>query len=303
VTDIVWDGRGLPPVARARIARAAADGVRTSLLPTAGAAGLQAAGFETVGEVLGTTVMQISWTGFGGCGWYGGGLGGMGGVFGPGTVTSGSGSRWSGYAPYVDALKAGRDTALNRLLQEATALGADGVVGVRLTETRIDGNKREFMALGTAVRSRGRQRPARPFTTDLSGQDVAKLLQAGWVPAGMAYGISVAVRHDDWNTRSQLSVFAGNTEVSGYTELITHVRHDARRQFAALAARIGGDSALLSGMSQHVWEYEAGENHIDHVAECVITGNAIARFDTTARPRTTSLTYLPLSDPLPGRTR
>jgi len=291
VTDIAWDGRGLPPAARARIARAAADGVRTSLLPTAGAVGLQTAGFEVVGEVLGTTVMQISWTGFGGCGWYPG-LGG--GIFGPGTVTSGGGSRWAGYRPYVDALKAGRNTALSRLLQEATALGADGVVGVKLTDTVMEGNKREFVALGTAVRSRGSQRPARPFTTDLSGQDVAKLLEAGWVPAGIAYGISVAIRHDDWRTTSQLSYFAGNTEVAGYTELINHVRHDARQEFAALAARIGGDSALLTGMWQHVWAYEAGENHTDHVAECVITGNAIARFHTTSHPRTSSLTYLPL---------
>jgi uncharacterized protein YbjQ (UPF0145 family) len=290
VSDIAWDGRGLPPVARARIARAAADGVRTSLLPTAGAVGLQASGFEVVGEVLGTTVMQISWAGYGGCGWMPG-LGGFG--FGPGTVSSG-GSSWAGYAPYVDALKRGRDTAMSRLVQEATALGADGVVGIRLTDARMDGNKREFMALGTAVRSRGGQRPARPFTTDLSGQDVAKLLEAGWVPAGIVYGISVAIRHDDWVTRNQAAVFAGNTEVSGYTELVNHVRHDARREFATRAARIGGDSALLTSMGQHVWEYEAGENHVDHVAECVITGNAIARFHATAEKRTSSLTYLPL---------
>jgi uncharacterized protein YbjQ (UPF0145 family) len=288
VSDNAWDGRGLPPVARARIARAAADGVRTSLLPTAGAVGLQASGFEVVGEVLGTTVMQISWAGYAGCGW----MPGFGG-FSYGTVSSG-GSSWAGYAPYVDALKQGRDTAMGRLIQEATALGADGVVGVRLTDARMEGNKREFMALGTAVRSRGEQRPARPFTTDLSGQDVAKLLEAGWIPAGMAYGISVAIRHDDWRTRNQAAVFAGNTEVSGYTELVNHVRHDARREFAARAARIGGDSALLTNMSQHVWEYEAGENHIDHVAECVITGNAIARFHETAEKRTSSLTYLPL---------
>jgi uncharacterized protein YbjQ (UPF0145 family) len=285
-----WDGRGLPPVARARIARAAADGVRTSLLSTAGAVSVQASGFEVVGEVLGTTVMQIGWTGFGGCGWYPM----AGGLFGPGTVTSGN-SSWAGYRPYVDALKSGRDTAMGRLLQEAVALGADGVVGVRMTDTRMEADKREFMALGTAVRSRGGQRPSRPFTTDLNGQDVAKLLTAGWVPAGMAYGISVAVRHDDWRTRSQISPYSGNTEVVGYTELVSHVRHDARREFAALAARIGGDSALLTDMTQHVWQYEAGENHIDHVAECVITGNAIARFHTTTvRPRTSSLTYLPL---------
>jgi uncharacterized protein YbjQ (UPF0145 family) len=292
VTDNAWDGRGLPPVARARIARAATDGVRTSLLSVPGAVGLQAGGFEMVGEVLGSTVMQISWAGFGGCGWYGGGYGG--GFYGPGTVTSSQSASWSGYAPYVDALKQGRNTAMSRMVQEATALGADGVVGVKLTDTRMDNNKREFVALGTAVRSRGKQRPKTPFTTDLSGQDVTKLLSAGWVPAGMAYGISVAVRHDDWRTRQQIGTWAGNVEVSGYTELISHVRHDARSQFAALAGRIGGDSALMTGMWQHVWEFEAGENHIDHVAECIITGNAIARFDTSAHPPTSSLTYLPL---------
>jgi uncharacterized protein YbjQ (UPF0145 family) len=279
-------------VARARIARASADGVRTSLLSTAGAAGLQASGFEAVGEVLGSTVMQISWTGFGGCGWYGNGFGGS--LYGPGTVTSSRSGGWVGYAPYVDALKHGRDTAMSRMVQEAAALGADGVVGVRMTDARMDNNKREFMALGTAVRSRGSQRPKTPFTTDLSGQDVAKLLTAGWVPAGMAYGISVAIRHDDWRTQQQSGVWAGNVEVSGYTELINHVRHDARREFAGLAARIGGDSALLTGMWQHVWEYEVAEGHRDHVAECMITGNAIARFDTSPHPPTSTLTYLPL---------
>lgn len=289
-----WDGRGLPPVARQRIARAAADGVRTSLLPVNGAAGLEAAGFDVVGEVLGTIVMQISWTGFGGCGWTPMGGLGYGYGAGPGTLVSSGRSQWAGYAPYVQAITHGRDTALNRMLAEAAALGADGVVGVALTDGRMEGNKREFMALGTAVRSRGRQRPARPFSTDLSGQDVAKLLIAGWVPAGIAYGISVAVRHDDWRTRNQTAVFAGNTEVSGYTELLTHVRADARREFGRAAAKHGGDSALMTSMHHHVWEFEAGENHRDHVAECVITGNAIARFHDSAFTPDRSLTIMPL---------
>jgi uncharacterized protein YbjQ (UPF0145 family) len=285
-----WDGRGLPPVARARIARAATGGGRTSLLSAAGAAGLQATGFDVVGEVLGTIVMQISWAGFGGCGYVPGWTG-----FSPGTITSGTpGSRWAGYAPYADALRAGRRTALDRMVTEAAALGADGVVGVRLTDGHMDATKREFVALGTAVRSRGRQRPARPFTTDLGGQDVAKLLAAGWVPAGIAYGISVAVRHDDWRTQSQISAFSGNVEVAGYTELMTHVSADARRDFARQAAGMGGDAALMSGMRRHESAMEIGENHRDHVAECVITGNAVARFHAGAGAVTTSLSILSL---------
>src|SRR3954471_12856005 len=103
MVDDGWDGRGLPPAAARPAARAAADGVRTSLLSANGAAGLRAAGFDVVGEVLGTTVVQIGWVGFGGCGWQPG-LGG--GYFGPATVSSGS-SRWSGYGPYVDAIRRG----------------------------------------------------------------------------------------------------------------------------------------------------------------------------------------------------
>jgi uncharacterized protein YbjQ (UPF0145 family) len=114
------------------------------------------------------------------------------------------------------------------------------------------------------------------------------------VPAGIAYGISVAVRHDDWRTQAQAGVFAGNVEVSGYTELMSHVRADARREFSRLAAHLGGDSALLTSIWQHVWEHEVGEGHRDHIAECVITGNAVARFhDSSFRPAST-LTFLPL---------
>jgi uncharacterized protein YbjQ (UPF0145 family) len=294
VTVEGWDGRGLPPVARARIDRAAADGVRTSLLSADGLTGLEVAGFDVVGEVLGTAVMQIGWSGYGGCGWtgYNGGVFNGGFIGGPGGVSPPS--RWSGYEPYAKAVRHGRDTALNRMHQEAAALGADGVVGVRFTDERMEGQKREFMALGTAVRSRGRQRPKTPFATDLGGQDLAKLLTAGWVPTGITYGISIAVRHDDWRTRSQTSYMAGNTEVSGYTELLTHVRAQARRDFAALAAKQGADAALMSGLWSHVWPIEIGENHTDHVAECVITGNAIARFHAGRKATTSSLTILPL---------
>jgi len=299
VTVDGWDGRGLPPVARARVERAAAGEVRTSLLSADGLAGLEVAGFEAVGEVLGTTVMQIGWSGWGGCGWqpgWGGAsnLGFLGGPRPGEPVTMTGATRWSGYEPYAKAIRRGRDTTLGRMRQEAAALGADGVVGVRLTEERMEGQKREFMALGTAVRSRGRQRPERPFTTDLAAQDLAKLLGAGWVPAGMIYGLSIAVRHDDWRTNTALSPFAGNIEVSGYTELITHVRAAARTDFAAQVAALGADAALMSGIRSRMWKVEAGENHTDHAAECIVTGNAIAKFKTGRKSTPSSLTILPL---------
>lgn len=203
-----WDGHGLPPVAAERIARFARSGLRTSLLTVPGATGVQTVGLDPVGEVMGCIVEHIGWSGFGGCGYVGGmlGLGGFSG-FGLGgpTVTS-SGSRgFVGFGPYADALFHGYGTALRRMVDEASAMEADGVVGVRLSVSHLANNNREFVALGTAVRARCQQRPSRVFTTDLPGQDVAKLLRAGWVPCAAVYGISVAVRHDDWTTQRQAS--------------------------------------------------------------------------------------------------
>ncbi|MDT7635339.1 MAG: hypothetical protein QOI50_7269, partial [Pseudonocardiales bacterium] len=125
-----WDGRGLPPVAAARVARFASGGLRTSLLSVPGAAGVESVGLRPVGEVMGCIVQHIGFAGWQGCGYYGfgggfggglgggiggglgGGLGGgIPGTFGggiaggvnPRTVTS-SGRGYSGYRPYVDAL-------------------------------------------------------------------------------------------------------------------------------------------------------------------------------------------------------
>jgi uncharacterized protein YbjQ (UPF0145 family) len=300
-----------------------ADGVRTSLLDVPGAVSVTGVGLPPVGEVMGCTVQHLGWQGFGGCGWYGAGPGLFGGVgwapggsgitgpmsggipgtfgggiaggWGPRTVTSGrGGSPYAGYAPYVDALYRGYDTALARMVTEAQAMGADGVVGVRLQVHHMGSGNREFVALGTAVRGDSRVHPDRPFVTDLAGADVAKLLHAGWVPVSIAFGISVAVRHDDLATLTQAGRWAGNTEVSGYTELVHHVRADARARFEEHAARAGAEGAIVSSMDLHVEEREVAENHRDHVAESTVFGTTLVRFHRGRAAPTRALTVLPL---------
>jgi hypothetical protein len=132
------------------------------------------------------------------------------------------------------------------------------------------------------------------FTTHLPGTDTAKLLQSGWAPAALVFGISVAIRHDDWTTQRQASWGSGNTEVDGYTELVNHCRADARRKFAGQVGRTGADGAVVDDMTLRVWSIEPSDNHRDHVAESTVFGTALARFHapTAAGPR--SLTYLPL---------
>lgn len=282
-----WDGVGLPPAARERITRSAESHVAGSLLSVPDAAALAGVGFRPVGEVMGCIVEQISWTGWG-CGYTYGWSDSR-------TVTAGSSGRWAGLGPYVEALSHGWETALRRLVAEATALGADGVVGITLQQSHLDARTSEFVALGTAVRGDGGARAARPFTTDLSGADVSKLLHAGWVPTGVAIGISAGVRHDDYRTQNQRWRWSSNAEIDGYTDLVTSIRHDARRQFERRARAHGGESVLVSSMGLRVWENEPSDNHTDHYAEATFIGTAATRFHRTATAPTSSLTILPLT--------
>jgi uncharacterized protein YbjQ (UPF0145 family) len=305
-----WNGQGLPPAAEARMERARHEGApASSLLAIAGQAGLEGCGFHVVGEVMGCIVEHIGWQGWGGCGYYPTGYGQQGGfgvlggygnqypVGAPATVTSGGGAGYAGFAAYTDALYAGYDTAMLRMLTECRALGGDGVVGVDLSVRNLGEDNREFLAYGTAVRAHSTARPRSIFSTTLPGQDVAKLLHGGWAPVGIAVGLSIAIRHDDWATRQQASVMAGNTEVSGYSELVHHVRADARRQFQQRTAAYGADGSISSSMHLDVWEREVGENHRDHVALASMIGTAIARFHTGSEAPTRSLLTLSLESP------
>src|SRR5881398_2651405 len=92
------------------------------------------------------------------------------------------------------AMYEARELAMTRMEEEADALGADGVVGVRLDVGRYEWGEHmaEFIAIGTAVKHAGgelhRAPNGRPFTSDLSGQDFATLLRAGYRPAGLVMG-------------------------------------------------------------------------------------------------------------------
>ena len=130
--------------------------------------------------------------------------------------------------------------------------------------------------------------------THLPGQDVAKLVLAGWMPTDVVLGLSVGIRHDDWNTQQQRRWSAGNVEVGAYTELITLTRDDARHRFAQHVRAGGADGAIVSQMMLRTWEIEPGEGHTDHVAESTIIGTSLARFHRSAAAPTRSLTYLPL---------
>lgn len=268
------DGQWLPDAARARLSRYNEVGLKTSLLSVAGTVGVQSVGLRPVGEVMGCIVQNIGWTG---------GLNyGMGGFI--GSVS---------FQPYVQALYHGFDTALSRMATEARAMQADGIVGIRLTRSRLGESSQEFVALGTAVRADSTHRPKRLFTTDLAGQDVAKLMQAGWVPNRIAIGIAVESQFLDWASRSQMSVMAGNTEVNAYTQLINRVRAKARQSFAQHARGSRADGAIVANMSLRSWHQEAGNAPL-LCAESTVFGTTVSRFHAGRQAPTNALTIMPL---------
>jgi uncharacterized protein YbjQ (UPF0145 family) len=279
--DPTW----LPDVARARLARFDETGLKTSLLSVAGAFGIESVGLDAVGEVMGCIVQNIGWTGG-----YAYGAGGVGGANGIGL--GGYGGSIS-FQPYVNALYHGFDTALARMGAEAKAMGADGVVGIRLTRSPLGESSQEFVALGTAVRARSSVRPKALFTTDLPGQDVAKLMQAGWVPTKIAIGIAVESQFLDWASRSQMSVMAGNTEVNALTQLINRTRALARDRFAKRAREARADGAIVASMGLRNWHQEAGNAPL-LCAEASVFGTTISRFHTGRRAPTRALTIMPL---------
>ena len=284
-------GNDLPPAAEARLAEIRGSGTWGSALTADEFTAIKSAGFEPVGQVLGAAVYNIGYTGGYICPAYGGGyamgrMGAFGGApYSSVTATSGSGTLGS-YAPLVRTMYQARRQALGRMTEECQALGGHGVVGVRLTIGGFPAGGLEFKAIGTAVRAPGGVRLRAPFTSDLSGQDFAKLIMAGWVPAALVLGIAIGARHDDWVTVSQTRWGAGNTEVQGYTDLVNATRHDARHQLELDVARHGADGVVLQEMDIRVGEHECPvqEGRRDHVLEATIIGTAIARFGRRTAP-------------------
>jgi uncharacterized protein YbjQ (UPF0145 family) len=249
-------------------------------------AAIRSVGFEPVGLVFGAAVYSA-----GGVSGYScrGAQGSSGGGLPPRSATqvSGRGGRGS-FGPLVQTMDLARHTAVGRMITECAGLGGHGVVGVRLSRETLPLGGPQFTALGTAVRAPGAP-PGQPgpFTAEVSGQDFAKLIKAGWMPAGLVLGISIGSRHDDRNTARQARWGSGNAEVAGWTELVSQARHDARQQLERDVKRLGAEGVVIATMEMRVRERDCPEavGRRDHIVEATFIGTAVARFSRAEQSR------------------
>jgi uncharacterized protein YbjQ (UPF0145 family) len=316
----------LPLRAQERLATMQADHAFTSDLTTAEHHAVRSVGFVPVGQVMGASVFQIGYTGGWDCGvrygygagyrgGFGGGIpggrGGFGGGFGGGGYNNGGfsgmgmGQSLTGVdtvevTPWRRALQDAQRRAVGRLEQEARALGGDGIVAVRFQESNVANGAVEFSVIGTAVRAAVGPHPPTLFTSDLSGQDFARLVTAGYVPTALLFGIAVQTRHDDWATRANKASWS-NVELEGYTRLSTDTRAAARMSLARAAASSGAEMVVLSSHQDRVSEHECRlvEQARDHVMRTTFLGTAIAvvpRHRRTAEHEPPPLPILRLRD-------
>ena len=233
---------GLPVTARKRIAEAGATGgTWGSDLSVAELAAVRAVGFEPAGLVMGSSVYQIGYqwganamslVGSGGGYWYSEQFPCL---HGWGHEGSRTGYNWE-HRVFEVGITTARNLAMSRLSAEAAAVGAHGVVGLRVRFERPQGTagQVEFVAIGTAVRRRGAPVLAQPFTCHLSGQDFAKLVRSGLVPAAYVLGVG-AVEVDagcvmEYQERSYVNqeIVQPSIAIQRCREIaVSHLEHEA----------------------------------------------------------------------------
>jgi uncharacterized protein YbjQ (UPF0145 family) len=169
----------------------------------------------------------------------------------------------------TQAMYHARELAMTRMEEEADALGADGVVGVRLDIGRYEwgADLAEFIAVGTAVKHREgvlhRAPNGRPFTSDMSGQDFATLLRAGYRPAGLVMGNCVyhVARQ---GMLASLKQVGRNLEMPNFTQALYEARELAMERMQREADELQSEGIVGAriiershGWGSHVIEFFA----------------------------------------------
>jgi uncharacterized protein YbjQ (UPF0145 family) len=243
---------GVPADALARLEqnRAGAPGaVFTSDLSVNEFLLVREAGFRPLGLVLGSSIYHI------------------------GVQTSNWGKNME-LTVLSQAMYHARELAMTRMEAEAHALGADGIVGVRLHVKAQEWGSgiSEFIAVGTAVLSekggQWKDNRGRPFTSDLSGQDFWTLLQAGYAPVGLVLGTCVYhVAHRKFG--QMLSNLGQNAEVPQFTQALYDARELAMGRMQAEAHALGAEGIVGVALTEH--------NHVwgQHAMEFYAVGTAV----------------------------
>lgn len=288
----------LHPRARERIERQQASGknffssdltVREYLL-------CREAGFQTLGQVMGSCFYNVSLVGSAGRT-----LGLTQSEYNHDKFYSNAGSlqKESGELKHItEAQLKARKLAVKRMLQEAEMMGAHGVIGVRVKSSNFNWSTRmtEFTAFGTAIRLPAMSQGKGVFSSDLNGQEFWQLYCAGYTPRDLAFGVCSYYVKCDPETRQMIdpTVFdwmAGRTqanqEVMPFTQGFYTARSLAMARLSedAMGAQADGMVSMEVDYTVQTIEYQQiNKTFHDMVLHFIATGTSIAR-DHESIPR------------------
>ena len=191
-----------------------------------------------------------------------------------------------------EAWSQGYGSAYSRMLEEATSLGAHGVIGVVDRVSHLaDTGTTEFHFLGTAITVEHGPPPAGgvPWTTYLAGQRLTKSIEAGFMPVSVAASMaSVRV----WAYCMTEYLMEGSRGWGGPTSpyAVDQVSkaHMASIQLARKHVRQQLSGDMLHGAQIEVVKRELAQG--DEVIDCTLRGNRMRRFkdfDVIPPPRPT----------------
>lgn len=191
------------------------------------------------------------------------------------------GMQFAGWSASVEmevlstAMYEARALAMERMRQEAKEMGADGIVGVRLTVKRMEWDDKvlEFVAIGTGiVHAQGHQGfkgpRGEPFTSALSGQDFWTLLQAGYRPLEMVMGscvFHVARR----GVFAKLGSVGQNVELTNFSVALYEAREIAMERMQLEATHAGAEGVVGADL------HEGSHGWSTHVIEFFAIGTAV----------------------------
>lgn len=165
-----------------------------------------------------------------------------------------------------------------RLVAQTTAVGGHGVIGARtlLRWLSKPAQVMELTVVGTAVRHPGSEPLPTPFTCHLSAQDLAKVLEVGWVPAGLVLGVGRIQCDGGCGIYKGFST-KSNWDVPQYGAAIDRARSIATAGLRRAAASVGeGVVGVTAKVTFRAGKLEGGATE-SKIAEVLLIGTAVRR--------------------------
>lgn len=195
--------------------------------------------------------------------------------------------------PWIeDAWRTGFNSAYSRMMEEAQALGAHGVVGVIDSENPLsDTGVVEFHLRGTAVKVLGAPAPTEtPWSTFLAGQRLAKTFEAGYAPVSIVTAVASVRVWAYCMTEYLMDGTGGMWANAGSAGEIVQVV-DAQSKVRDLArsrvrSALQGDPLHGAHLELSTREFSKGDLEV----QSRLSGNRVRRFkdfDPLATPRPT----------------